>query len=369
MSDITVPFVDLKDRWQDEKEDLHAIFERVGSQAHFILTSEVTDFEAKVQLYTGARHCVGLNSGTDALFLGLKALGIGPGDEVITAPNSFVASAGSIAQCGATPAFADVREDQTMDPIDLEKRITSRTKAIMPVHWTGRIADMDAIQEVADRNNLIVVEDSAQSMGAYYNGKHGGTFGRFGAFSAHPLKNLNALGDAGFLLTHDDELAAKVRLLRNHGLVDRDTCALFGVNSRLDALQAEILSYRLDRLEGVISARRRNVRLYRELIRTPKVFIPEEKPDQPGSCVLFVIQAEDRDGLRSHLLAQGIEAVVYYGTPIHLQMAAESLGYGPGDFPVAEEQARRVLALPHHQYLTEEQIRFVAAEVNAYYGA
>jgi len=367
MTTFSVPFVDLKERWEVEQAELMEIIRRVASQGHFVLTEEVAEFEAKVQLFTGARHCVGLNSGTDALILGLRAMGIGPGDEVITAPNSFVASAGAIAAVGATPAFADIRDDQTMDPIDLERRITPRTRAIMPVHWTGRISDMDALGEVAARHGVPLVEDSAQSMGAYYHGKHGGTFGRFGAFSAHPLKNLNAMGDGGFLLTDDDELAEKVRLIRNHGLLDRDTCLEFGLNSRLDAIQAAILSYRLDRLPDVVAVRRRHAQLYRELITVSQVYMPEEKPDERGACVLFVVQAENRDALQAHLRSRGVEAVVYYGTPLHLQPAARHLGYQPGDFPVAERQAARVLALPHHQCLSDEQIRFVASEVNAFY--
>ena len=369
MSEVKVPFIDLKQRYIEEKEELLACVERVMSKGHFILTPEVAEFEARICAFTGAKHCVALNSGTDALMMGLMAMGIGRGDEVITAPNSFVASAASIAHIGATPAFADVRDDQNMDPVDLERRITPRTKAIMPVHWTGRIADMRAIQAIADKHGLQIIEDSAQSMGAFYHGQHGGTFGRVGGFSAHPLKNFNAAGDGGFMLTSDDAIAKHCRTYRNHGLEDRNTCAMFGVNSRLDSLQAEILSFRLTRLESVTERRRKNVLLYRSLIKAPEVFMPPCKPHEKNAFVMFIVQCDRRDQLKAFLQERGIESLVYYPTPIHLQPAAAKLGYKRGDFPVTERQADRVLALPHHQNLTESQIAMVSEAVNAFYGA
>jgi dTDP-4-amino-4,6-dideoxygalactose transaminase len=311
---------------------------------------------------------VALNSGTDALMIGLWALGIGRGDEVITPPISFVASTGSIVHVGAKPVYADVRADQNIDPDDIERRITPRTRAIMPVHWTGRVADMKPIMDIAARHNIAVIEDAAQSMAARYHGKHGGTFGKVGAFSAHPLKNLNALGDGGFMLTDDDEIARKARLYRAHGLQSRDDCVMYGVNSRLDVLNAEVLKYRLGRLDGVVALRRRNAALYRQLIKAGPVFIPENKAYEENSYVMFIIQAERRDALKAHLMAHGIESLVYYGTALHLHKAAASLGYQRGDFPVAEAQADMVLALPHHQHLTEDQVAYVADTVNRFYG-
>ena len=367
MSDIKIPFVDLKLRYQDEKQELLACVERIFSQGHFVLTEEVSTFEQNVTEFTGAKNCVALNSGTDALMMAMMALGIGKGDEVITPPNSFVASTGAIAHIGATPVFVDVGDDQNMDPAKIESRITPRTKAIMPVHWTGRIAAMEEIMDIARRHELFVVEDAAQSMNAYYDGRHGGTMGNVGAFSAHPLKNFNAAGDAGFLITDDDRVADKVRLYRNHGLQDRDTCVLFGVNSRLDALHAEILSFRLGRLKSVVERRRRNVKIYRELIKPGPVYIPPCQPREENAFVMFIIQCDERDRLQAYLRQRGVESLVYYGTPIHLQPAAASLGYQPGDFPVAERQAGRVLALPHHQYLDEDQISYVADAVNQFY--
>ena len=366
---VQVPFIDLKQRYQEEKTELLACVERVLEQGHFVLTQEVNEFEQQAARYVGAKHCVSLNSGTDALMMALWALGIGKGDEVITTPVSFVASTGSIVHVGATPVYADVRDDQNIDPAEIEKKITPRTKAILPVHWTGRIADMNAIMDIARKHKLIVIEDAAQSMGAYYHGKHGGSFGHAAAFSAHPLKNLNALGDGGFLVTDDDEVARKVRLYRTHGLQDRDTCVLYGVNSRLDSLNAEVLKYRLSRLDNIVARRRRNANLYRGLIKPGPIYIPEDKPHEQNSFVMFITQANDRDRLKAYLAERGIESLVYYGTALHLHKAAERLGYKRGDFPVAEKQCDRVLALPHHQHLTEDQIGYVAEAVNKFYGA
>lgn len=369
MGEFKVPFIDLQQRYQDEKDELIACVDRILTKGHLVMTQEVGEFEAKVVDYTGAKHCVSCGNGTDALMLGMWALGIGKGDEVITTPISFVASTGSIAHVGATPVYADVREDQNIDPADVEKKITPRTKAIMPVHWSGRIADMDAIMDIARRHNLLVVEDAAQTMGAYYKGRHGGTFGNVGTFSAHPLKNLNAIGDGGFMVTDDEEIANKVRLYRNHGLKDRDTCLFYGVNSRLDSLNAEILMYRLKRLKDVIARRRANVDHYRKHIRAKEVFIPPDKEFEQNAYVMMITQSERRDELQAVLAKRGVQSLVYYGTPLHLHPAAARYGYKRGDFPVAESQADRVLALPHHQQLSEDQIAYVAEAINDFYGA
>ncbi len=369
MSEFKVPFVDLQQRYEEEKEELLSCVERVLESGNLVMTPELGALEEKVAGFVGIKHCLGLNSGTDALMMSMMALGIGRGDEVITTPISFIATVGSIVHVGATPVFADVGEDQNIDPAAIEAAITPNTKAIMPVHWTGRIADMDAILDIAERHDLLVVEDSAQTMGAHYRGRHGGTFGNANAISTHPLKNLNAIGDGGFLLTDDDAVAKKVRLYRNHGLEDRDTCVLFGVNSRLDVLNAEVLSFRLDRLKSVIERRRRNVNLYREMISAEQMYIPPCKDHEENAFVMFITQCDGRDKLRAHLSEKGIQSLVYYGRCLHLHPAAEKLGYKNGDFPMAEKQADRVLALPHHQYLSKDQIAYVAETVNAFYGA
>lgn len=365
---IKVPFIDLKQRFEEERTELLACVERVVAQGHFVLTQEVNEFEQQAAKFVGLKHCVGLNSGTDALMMALWANGIGKGDEVITTPVSFVATTGSIVHVGAKPVYVDVRDDQNIDPARIEAAITPRAKAIMPVHWTGRIADMNAIIEIANRRKLIVIEDAAQTMGAYYHGQHGGSFGQAAGFSAHPLKNLNALGDGGFLGTNDGDIARKVRLYRTHGLESRDSCVIYGVNSRLDSLNAEVLNFRLGRLKSVVDRRRRNVEIYRKLIKQGPIQLPEEQPHEHGSYVMFITQADNRDRLQKHLLGHGIESLVYYGTPLHLHKAAAGLGYKRGDFPVAERQCDRVLALPHHQHLTEDQIAYVAEKVNKFYG-
>lgn len=368
MSDIKVPFIDLKQRYDEEKTELLACVERVVSQGHFVLTQEVNDFEEATAKYVGMKHIIGLNSGTDALMMALWATGIGKGDEVITTPVSFVATTGSIVHVGATPVYVDVRDDQNIDPAKIEAAITPRTKAIMPVHWIGRIADMDAIMAIAKKHNLLVIEDAAQTMGAYYKGKHGGSFGVASAYSCHPLKNLNALGDAGFMSTNDDEIARKVRLYRTHGLESRDNCVMYGVNSRLDSLNAEVLSFRLKRLKSIVDRRRHNVDLYTKLIKQGPIYIPPEKAEEHNSYVMFITQADDRDKLKDYLAGHGIESLIYYGTALHLHKAAAKLGYKKGSLPVAEQQCDRVLALPHHQHLSEDQIAYVADKVNKFYG-
>ncbi len=369
MTEFTVPFIDLQQRFEEERTELLACVERILRLGHFVLTPEVSDFEQQVQAYTGARHCVALNSGTDALMMGLHALSIGKGDEVITSPISFIASTGSIVHVGAKPVYVDVRPDQTMDPAKIEAAITPRTKAIMPVHWGGRISDMASIMTIAESNGLKVIEDAAQTMGAFDGGVHGGRFGDVGAFSAHPLKNLNALGDGGFIVTDQANIAEKVRRYRNHGLIDRDTCVEYGVNSRLDSLNAAVLSYRLGRLPSVLRRRRRNASLYRKLITAKEVFMPPVGDDETHAYVMFLTQCERRDDLQRALGDQGIQTMVYYGTPLHLQPAAKQFGYRRGDFQAAERQADRVLALPHHQHLSDDQIAYVADQINLFYGA
>ena len=366
---MQVPFIDLRQRFEEEKTELLSCIENTLSKGALVLTPELGEFEEDVQNYSGAKHCIGLNSGTDALMMSLWSAGIGKGDEVIHPPVSFVATTGAIHHIGAIPVYADVGNDGLIDPAKIEEKITPKTKAIMPVHWAGKMCDMDAIFEIAKRHNILVIEDSAQAMGSYYKGTHGGLFGPSGAISCHPLKNLNALGDGGLLLTNDDEVARRVRLYRNHGLESRDNVVMYGVNSRLDVLHSEVLKFRLKKLNEVIAARRKNANLYRKLITSEQVYIPPERTDEGyvDSYVMFITQSENRDALKAYLHENGIESMVYYGTPLHMHKAAKEYGYKKGDFPVAEAQCDKVLALPHHQHLTEDQIAFVAEKVNEFY--
>lgn len=363
----TIPFWDLPAQYKEEQTELLPAVRAVLERGDFVGGNAIGELEAALAARIGVKHVIAVNSGTDALALGLKVLGVGPGDEVITPPNSFVASTATIANAGAKPVFADVLPDQNFDPDAVAAAITPRTKAIMPVHMTGRIADMDAILALAQRHGLAVIEDAAQSCGSTYRGRHSGSFGDIGCFSAHPLKNMNAAGDAGYLATDNDGYAERLRLLRNHGLVDRETVNEWGFNSRMDTLQAVVLKLRLKRLDSVIERKRRIVDRYRAKLNAEHVFIPPCRQIEFNTFVLFVAQVERRQELRTHLAACGIGTAVHYPVPIHLQPAAASLGYKRGDFPVAERQAARIVSLPVHQFLTDDDVDYVSDCINQFY--
>ena len=362
-----VPYVNMAAQWAEEREALLPIVERVLAEGHWVGGAEIAEFEAAAARLCGVAHAVALNSGTDALALGMAALGIGSEDEVITPPNSFIASTAAIVQLGARPVFVDVRDDQNIDPERIEAAITDKTKAIMPGHLTGRIADMAPIMEIAERHGLQVVEDAAQSVGSRYDDRTSGSFGRVGCFSTHPLKNLNACGDGGFLTTDDDEIAEAVRAARNHGLVTRETVARFGQVSRMDSLQAAILHFRLGRLDDTVRRRRANAALYRERLDPERVFIPEDRDREFNTYHTLVIQVDRRDELRAFLQAQGVGTAIHYPVPIHLQPASAGLGYRAGDFPVTARQAGRILTLPINQTLSPDDISYVADRVNEFF--
>lgn len=364
-----VPFVDFPAQYKEEKSEIAEIVDRVFSRGEFIGGTEVESLEKDLAAYLGVRDVIALNSGTDALILAMAGLGIGAGDEVITPPNSFVASTAAIVHLGAQPVFADVGDDQNIDVADIRRKITPRTKAIMPVHLTGRMCRMDEIMALAREFNLKVIEDAAQSIGSRYRGRLSGTIGDAGCFSCHPLKNLNAAGDSGFVSTNDPALASWIRLARNHGLKDRNTVVRFGFVSRMDALQAAILRMRLSKLDAVIERRRQNAAIYREHIKTNHVQVPVCEKDEFNSFHLFVIQADRRDELQRHLGEHGIGSSIHYPIPIHLQPAATGLGHGPGSLPVSERQSGRILSLPIHQFASGRQIEGVARTINEFFGA
>jgi dTDP-4-amino-4,6-dideoxygalactose transaminase len=368
-ADREVPYVNMAAQWAEERDALLPIVERVLAEGHWVGGAAVAEFEAAAARLCGVAHAVALNSGTDALVLGMAALGIGPGDEVVTPPNSFIASTAAIVQLGARPVFVDVRDDQNIDPERIEDAITARTKAIMPVHLSGRVADMAPIMEIARRHGLWVVEDAAQSVGSRYDDRMSGSFGQVGCFSTHPLKNLNACGDGGFLTTDDEEIAEAVRALRNHGLVTRESVARFGQVSRMDSLQAAILSFRLGRLDDTIRRRRANAALYRERLDPELVFMPEDRGQEFNTYHTFVIQVDRRDELQAFLQAQGVGTAIHYPVPIHLQPASSGLGTRAGDFPVTERQAGRILALPINQTLSSDDIFYVADRVNEFFNS
>ena len=329
---------------------------------------EVSAFEKELSAYCGSKFALGVGNGTDGLIIALRALDIGPGDEVITAPNSFIASAGAIAMVGADIRFADVGPDYNIDPAKIEGAITDKTKAIMPVHLTGRPADMDPINEIARANDLYVIEDAAQAVGAKYKGRPVGSLGDIASFSLHPLKNLQVYGDGGFLTTSNERLYDRMSRLRNHGLIDRDTSAEWGLNSRLDTIQAALGLAQLKRLDGWTEKFREIADAYREGLRDV-VSVPEETNHEYAVYHNFVILADDRDGLMSHLDARGIDTKIHYPILLHRQPAAADLGYGPGSFPVAEEQVTKIVSLPIYPELTHEEVRRVISEIREFYNS
>jgi dTDP-4-amino-4,6-dideoxygalactose transaminase len=362
-----VPYVNLGAQYAEERDELLPLIDQVLREGQYIAGEAIDRLEAELAAFIGVKHVVALNSGTDALQLSLAALGVGPGDEVITPPNSFVASTAVIVNLRAKPVFVDVLPDQNIDPQQIEAAITPRTKAIMPVHLTGRMARMDEIMAIASRHKLAVVEDAAQAIGSKYRGRASGSYGHAGCFSTHPLKNFNACGDGGFVGTNDAALAASVRAARNHGLIDRNTVARFASVSRMDTLQAAILRYRLTRLAQITERRRKNAAQYARLLDAKAVFAPPETPAEYHTYHTYVIQADRRDELQRYLAEQGVGSAIHYPVPIHLQPAARELGYREGDFPVTERQAQRILTLPVNQSLTEDDLAYVAACVNRFY--
>ncbi len=364
---IEIPYVNLSAQWHDEKDKLLPVIESLLASGDYVGGHEIERFETMAAQVCGTDYVVALNSGTDALIFALRALDIGPGDEVITPPNSFVASTAAIVQVGARPVFVDVQTDQNIDPDLIAMAITPRTRAIMPVHLSGRVAEMESITKVAEQHGLYVVEDAAQAIGSRYREKPSGSLGTMGCFSTHPLKNLNACGDGGFLTTNDKNIADRVRLMGNHGMVDRETITSFGRVSRMDALQAAVLCFRLERLFDVIEKRRRNAKRYLVGLNSEKILVPKEAKNEFHTYHTFVIQVERRDLLRKFLGSRGISTAIHYPVPIHLQPASAYLGYGKGDFPVAENQADQIVTLPINQYMTDQQVDYVANAVNQYF--
>lgn len=329
----------------------------------------VREFEERFARVCGLPYAIGVGSGTDALILSMKILGIGTGDEVITTPNTFVATVGAIVMTGARPVFVDNNDEYTIDVDQIEEAITAKTKAIMPVHLTGTPADMPGIMDIARRHGLQVVEDAAQAILASIDGKHVGSWGETACFSLHPLKNLNVWGDGGVVVTRSAELAERLKLMRNHGLADRDRVVFFGQNSRLDSLQAVVANRLMNQVYSITERRIANARRYDEGLSDlgEYVVIPPRKPNIKQVFHTYVIQAADREGLLNYLEEQGIEAKVHYPIPLHLQPAAAYLGYKAGDFPVCEQHCRTIISLPVHQYLTPCQMDWVISHIRKYY--
>jgi len=365
---MAIPYVDLAQQHRPLRAELLQAVAGVLDSGQFILGEETARFEQEFAALCGARYAVGVNSGTDALVLALKCLGIGPGDEVITAPNSYLASASCIALAGAIPKFADVAEDLNLDPDAVERAITPRTRAIIPVHLTGKPARMKDLLAVAQAHKLEVIEDAAQAVGAKLDGQPVGAIGRVGCFSLHPLKNLNACGDAGVVVTNDEAIAQRTRLLRNHGQPNRNDCTEFSIVSRLDSVQAAMLRAKLRHLETVTAKRRANAEHYRRrLAGCSRLRCPVDGRGEFCVYHTFVVQADQREGLIKHLEAAGIGTAVHYPVPIHLMTVGRRLGHREGDFPVCERLAGRILSLPIYPELTMQQIDQVADAILDFY--
>jgi len=363
-----VKYVDLSKQANVEAilNDIKEILLKTGQ---FTLGQPVTELESKFAKLCKTKYAVGVNSGTDALFLTMKALNIGPGDEVITAPNSFIATAGAIANAGARPVFVDVNDEYNINADLIEKAITPRTKAIMPVHLTGNPADMPKIMEIANKYNLYVIEDACQAVSASINRQPVGSFGIAAGFSFHPLKNLNVWGDGGIITTDLKELFDKIVLLRNHGLKNRDEVEFFAYNSRLDTLQAIVANQLLNVLDAITDARIKNAKKYDDALSNlaDYITIPPRRSNVKQVYHTYVIQAKERNKLGAYLAKKGIETKVHYLIPIHLQQASKYLGYKEGDFPVCEAQAKSIITLPVHQHLTDDQITYVIDNIREFY--
>lgn len=335
----------------------------------FTLGPFVEAFEKKFAQYINVEHAIGCNSGTDSLILALKAVGVRPTDEVITVANTFIATVGAIVAAGATPVFVDCDERYNIDVEQIEEAITPKTRAIIPVHWAGSPADIEGILRIANNHGLAVVEDACQALGATVKGRFVGTFGKVNAFSMHPLKPLNVWGDGGIIVTDDDEVAAFLRLYRNHGLTGRDNVEIWGVNTRLQPVQAVVASRLLDKVEEIIVARIRNARQLDAGLKDLGEFMtfPLRDPKRREVYQLYIARVSNRDDLMAYLISKGVEAKIHYPIPLHLQPAAAGLGYKRGDFPVCERQAAEIITLPAHQYISAEQINYVIDEIHSFY--
>ncbi len=359
---MKVRFVDLYQQHQEVEAELVEVFQRVLRNSSFILGPEVQTFERSFASYVGAAECIGVNSGTVALELVLRGLGVGPGHEVITVPNTFIATAEAISAVGARPVFVDVDPvSYTMDPALVEAAITPRTAALLPVHLYGQTADLDALLKIAQRHNIHLVEDACQAHGATYKQKKAGTVGVAGCFSFYPGKNLGCLGEGGAIVTDDAQLAERMRMIRDHGSIKKYEHRVPGYNFRMEGLQGGFLSVKLNHLDLWNERRRAAAKRYSELLSDSGLTLPVEMPYGQHVYHLYVIQSDDREALRQQLSEAGIETGLHYPVPLHLQEAYASLGYSRGSFPVSEHLAGRILSLPMHPGIGDEQIEQVAS--------
>ncbi len=381
MSTIPIPILDLKAQYASIKDEIQAAIQRVLDSQQFILGAEVEALEKELAKYCQCNYAIGVSSGTDAILLALMAVGIRPGDEVITTPYSFFASSGAIVRMGAIPVYVDI-EPATLNiqAMHIESKVTPRTKAILPVHFAGQICDMDPIMEIANHYGLKVIEDACQAIGADYKGKRAGSIGHMGCFSFFPSKNLGGYGDSGLVTCNDSEIAEKAVLLRNHGQRPKYHSHLVGGNFRMDAIQAAVLRVKFNHLENWTESRRKHASIYRRLFTTKGISIPLDDMDIKDGIVLpeetvygrhiyhlYIIRSKHRDYLAKYLKDQGIGSEVYYPLPLHLQECFKDFGYKPGDFPHSEKASKETLALPIYPELSDEMLARVVDAIFNYY--
>lgn len=353
-------FGDCEDLWQQLKA-----FVPTGD---FTLGKPLQEFEQRFASLIGVKHAIGVNSGTDAIKLGLRAAGVGRGDDVITTANTFVATVGAICEIGARPVFVDCDDTFCMDTSKLERAITPKTKAIVPVHFTGYMTDMRKVLPIAKKHNLAVIEDACQSILGAIDGKNAGSWGQAGAFSLHPLKNVNVWSDGGLITTDDDELARKLRLMRNHGLEDRDTVVLMGYNSRLDTIQAVVGNWLIPHAVDIANKRIENAQRYDQGLGAVKqIRIPPRPTDMRVVYHLYIVFAQRRDALLEHCIKKGIEAKVHYPVPIYRQPGLAHLGHREGDFPVSDGHTKEIITFPCDQHLSHQEIDYVIDTVRDFY--
>jgi len=345
--------------------------EKVINFNDFTLGFEVDKFEKNFSKLINAKNCIAVGSGTDAIYMSLKCLGLSRGDEVITTPYTFYATVNAIVQADCKPVFVDAQEDFNINPDLIEKKITKKTKAILVVHWAGRICEMKKIKKIAKKHNLFIVEDACHAALAKSGSEFAGNFGDIGCFSLHPLKNLNVWGDGGFILTNNSNLAKKLYLLRNHGLKDRNNCEMFAFNSRLDTIQAAIANYKIKKKLNIITKKRiQNAYILDKYLKSNKnIFIPLRKKYYKEVFHLYQINVDERirNNLIKYLNLNKIDAKVHYPIPIHLQKAAKFLKYKKGDFPMAEKIANTSISLPVHEYVTKKQLLHIISTINKFF--
>lgn len=365
---MSIPLLDLKAQYLTIKDDIDQAIQRVLDSSKFVLGPEMKAFEEEMAAYCGVKEAVAVGNGTDALLLALRGFGVGPGDEVITTPFTFFASAETIAALGATPVFVDIDPvTLNMDLNQLESKITPRTKAIIPVHIFGQMVDVERVMEIAARHDLKVLEDSAQAIGADYRGRKAASIGHAGTFSFFPTKNLGAYGDAGMIVTDDEDLAAHLRMLRFHGCKTKYYHDEVGYNSRMDELQAAILRVKFKHIDQWNAARREKAQIYNQLLEGLPLTLPGIDPEGTPVFHLYVLRTDKREELMAALKENGIGTAIYYPVPLHLQRVFRDLGYKEGDFPVAEKACSQAMALPCFPELTFEQQEAIANVIKGVY--